>query len=71
MARITVQDCLEHTDNRFDLVLLATRRARQLANGVDSHREKKATPVPGDEPRNISAETKNLGLYRQVFSLFR
>ena len=35
MARVTVEDCLEHVDNRFDLVLLASKRARQLANGVD------------------------------------
>lgn len=35
MARITVEDCLNHVDNRFDLVLLATRRARQLSNGVE------------------------------------
>lgn len=35
MARITVEDCLEHVDNRFDLVLLATKRARQLSNGVE------------------------------------
>ena len=35
MARITVEDCLDHVDNRFDLVLLATKRARQLAGGVD------------------------------------
>ena len=30
MARITVEDCLENVDNRFDLVMLATRRARQM-----------------------------------------
>ena len=35
MARVTVEDCLENVDNRFDLVLLASRRARQLVNGVD------------------------------------
>ncbi len=35
MARITVEDCLDHVDNRFDLVLLASKRARQLANGVE------------------------------------
>ncbi len=34
MARVTVEDCLEHVDNRFDLVLLATKRARQLSHGV-------------------------------------
>lgn len=30
MARITVEDCLDHVDNRFELVMLATRRARSL-----------------------------------------
>ncbi|HKJ75927.1 MAG TPA: DNA-directed RNA polymerase subunit omega [Gammaproteobacteria bacterium] len=35
MARITVEDCLEHIDNRFQLVLVATQRARQLANGLE------------------------------------
>jgi DNA-directed RNA polymerase subunit omega len=30
MARITVEDCLEHVDNRFELVMVATRRARQM-----------------------------------------
>lgn len=35
MARITVEDCLEHIDNRFDLVLLASRRARQISQGAD------------------------------------
>lgn len=33
MARVTVEDCLDNVDNRFDLVLVATRRARQLVNG--------------------------------------
>lgn len=33
MARVTVEDCLEHVDNRFELVLLSTKRARQIANG--------------------------------------
>ena len=35
MARITVEDCLDNVDNRFQLVLVATRRARQLINGAD------------------------------------
>jgi DNA-directed RNA polymerase subunit omega len=33
MARITVEDCLENVDNRFDLVLVASKRARQIATG--------------------------------------
>ncbi|SFM02340.1 DNA-directed RNA polymerase subunit omega [Marinobacter zhejiangensis] len=31
MARVTVEDCLEHVENRFQLVMLATKRARQIA----------------------------------------
>ncbi len=34
MARITVEDCLEVVNNRFELVMMASKRARQLANGV-------------------------------------
>ena len=33
MARITVEDCLNHVDNRFELVLVGSKRARQLAVG--------------------------------------
>src|SRR3546814_18134715 len=36
MARITVEDCLEVVDNRFELVMMAAKRARQLANGVEA-----------------------------------
>ena len=36
MARITVEDCLEHVDNRFQLVLVATKRARQLSRGAEA-----------------------------------
>ena len=34
MARITVEDCLERIPNMFQLVLVAAKRARQLANGA-------------------------------------
>jgi DNA-directed RNA polymerase subunit omega len=37
MARITVEDCVEHVDNRFALCILATRRARQLVAGATPH----------------------------------
>ncbi|MBE5317075.1 MAG: DNA-directed RNA polymerase subunit omega [Xanthomonadales bacterium] len=36
MARITVEDCLAVVNNRFELVVMASRRARQLANGADN-----------------------------------
>jgi len=35
MARITVEDCLENIDNRFELVLTATKRARQIGHGAE------------------------------------
>ncbi|MGR9086199.1 MAG: DNA-directed RNA polymerase subunit omega [Gammaproteobacteria bacterium] len=34
MARVTIEDCLEHVENRFKLVLLAGARARQLSRGA-------------------------------------
>ena len=45
MARVTVEDCLKVVDNRFELVLLASRRARQLSKGVESSLEDE-----GDKP---------------------
>jgi len=35
MARVTVEDCLENVENRFQLVLVATKRARQLNAGAE------------------------------------
>lgn len=35
MARITVTDCLDHVDNRFELILVATKRTRQLILGAE------------------------------------
>lgn len=45
MARVTVSDCLEHVDNRFELVLLAARRARQLMDGAET-----SLDVENDKP---------------------
>jgi DNA-directed RNA polymerase subunit omega len=35
MARVTIEDCLDHVDNMYELVHLATRRVRQLYKGSD------------------------------------
>jgi len=35
VARITVEDCLNNVDNLFDLVLVASKRARRIANGAE------------------------------------
>jgi DNA-directed RNA polymerase subunit omega len=45
MARVTVEDCLKNVDNLFQLVLLASQRARRLANGAEA-----SIPVDNDKP---------------------
>ena len=49
MARITVEDCLDHTGNRFELVLLSARRTKQLLKGarplVDSENKELVTSL--------------------------
>jgi len=50
MARITVEDCLEHVENRFELVLVGTKRARQLATGG----KEPMVPEENDKPTVIA-----------------
>lgn len=45
MARVTVEDCLENVDNRFELVMVSSKRARQLATGG----EEAKVPLEGDK----------------------
>jgi DNA-directed RNA polymerase subunit omega len=45
MARLTVEDCLDNVENRFELVLIASERARQLAMGAES-----LVPEDNDKP---------------------
>ena len=68
MARITVEDCLNVVDNRFELVLMASKRARQLAKGVEatldnSEHEDKPTVLA---LREITARTIDQCLIDQV-----
>ena len=35
MARVTIEDCLQHVDNMYELVHLATKRTRQLLKGAE------------------------------------
>ena len=58
MARVTVEDCLENVDNRFELVMLATKRARQIAvQGAEP-----LVPVEGDKPTVIALREIAAGL---------
>lgn len=46
MARVTVEDCLENVANRFELIMVASKRARQIANdGADP-----LVPAENDKP---------------------
>ncbi len=58
MARVTVEDCLDNVDNRFELVMLATKRARQLATGG---KEPKVAPE-NDKPTVIALREIASGL---------
>jgi DNA-directed RNA polymerase subunit omega len=56
MARITVEDCLQHTDNRFQLVLVAAKRARELEMGAQPK-----VPLENDKPTVIALREIALG----------
>ena len=45
MARVTVEDCLEHEENRFALVILAARRTRQIIKGAPALVNSKNKPI--------------------------
>jgi DNA-directed RNA polymerase subunit omega len=49
MARLTVEDCLKHVKNRFDLVLKAAKRAEELMRGFEPK-----VPVERDKPTVIA-----------------
>ena len=43
MARVTVEDCVVKVPNRFDLVMLAAQRARDISAGAPAHRSTATT----------------------------
>jgi DNA-directed RNA polymerase subunit omega len=49
MARVTVEDCLQNVENLFQLVLLASQRARRLANGAEA-----TVPLENDKPTVVA-----------------
>ncbi|CAN0653374.1 DNA-directed RNA polymerase subunit omega [Nitratireductor aquimarinus] len=61
MARVTVEDCIDKVDNRFDLVLLASHRARQISQGeaITVDRDNDKNPVVA--LREIADETLSPG----------
>ncbi|MEQ8231962.1 MAG: DNA-directed RNA polymerase subunit omega [Gammaproteobacteria bacterium] len=60
MARVTVEDCLPAVGNRFDLVLVASRRARQIAHGAHPLVE-----VDNDKPTVVALREIAAGLMNE------
>lgn len=57
MARVTVEDCIDKVDNRFDLVLLAGHRARMIASGSSPTVDRDNDKNPVVALREIADET--------------
>jgi len=57
MARVTVEDCIDKVDNRFELVLLASHRARQIAQGMPLTLDRDNDKNPVVALREIADET--------------
>jgi len=58
MARITVEDCLDHVENRFELVMVGSKRARQLATGGKDP----LVPWENDKPTVVALREIEKGL---------
>ena len=57
MARVTVEDCVDKVSNRFDLVLFAAQRARQISGGAELTIERDRDKNPVVALREIAEET--------------
>ena len=65
MARVTVEDCVERIPNRFELVLLAAQRARNLSRGEELTVDRDNDKNPVVALREIADETIDLGKLEQ------
>jgi DNA-directed RNA polymerase subunit omega len=61
MARVTVEDCIDKVENRFDLVLLASHRARTISSGAQITVERDNDKNPVVALREIADETISPG----------
>ncbi|RZI46923.1 DNA-directed RNA polymerase subunit omega [Candidatus Finniella inopinata] len=65
MARVTVEDCIEKVPNRFELVLLAAKRAREISAGASLKVSRDNDKNPVVALREISQETLSLDAIRE------
>ena len=61
MARVTVEDCIDKVDNRFDLVLVASHRARMISSGAQITIDRDTDKNPVVALREIADETVSPG----------
>ena len=64
MARVTVEDCVEKADNRFELVLVAAQRARAISNGAELTVDRDNDKNPVVALREIAADTVSVDALR-------
>ena len=57
MARVTVEDCVDKVSNRFDLILMAAQRARQISGGADLTIDRDRDKNPVVALREIAEQT--------------
>jgi DNA-directed RNA polymerase subunit omega len=67
MARVTIEDCIDKLPNRFELVLLASHRARAIAQGADLTVDRDKDKDPVVSLREIAAESINKDDLREEF----
>ena len=65
MARVTVEDCVQRVHNRFELVLLAAQRARNISRGEELTVDRDNDKNPVVALREIAEETIELGRIEQ------
>ena len=65
MARVTTEDCIDKVPNRFDLVLLAAHRAKEISTGEDPTVDRDNDKNPVVALREIAEETQAADLLRE------
>lgn len=66
MARVTVEDCIQHVENRFELVLVASQRAKNIASGAPLTIDRNGEKDPVIALREIGKQTIQVPQLREA-----
>lgn len=66
MARVTVEDCIEKVKNRFELVMVAAQRSREISSGSDLTIESDNNKIPVVALREIAKETVSVPVIKDI-----